>query len=131
MVCSNDISNKLKLVTADDTPAIPISQTQQELLLYPNGQPSLSLKKCKPVKSSQTVNQDRDIMLSNDNTQTPPNRTSSSPSEYSTLPPYPALANDSIYKTPFPDMYPKPLHNVDSVYETPPEPATSNNSLDA
>ena len=82
MAHSNDISNKPKLVTAEDAPAILISQAQQELLLYLNGQPPLSLKKCEPVKSSQTVNQDRDIALSNDNTQILPNRTSSSPSEY-------------------------------------------------
>ena len=63
MVCSNDVSNKLKLVTAEDASAIPICQVQQKLSLYPNGQPPLSLQKCEPVKSSQTVNQDRDIML--------------------------------------------------------------------
>ena len=80
MVHSNDISNKPKLVTAEDASAIPISQAQQKLSLYPNGQPPLLLQKCEPVKSSQTVNQDRDITLSNDDTQTLPNRTSYSPS---------------------------------------------------
>ena len=70
-------------------------------------------------------------MLSNHNAQTPPNRTPSSPSEYSTLPPYPASVNDSNYKTPFPDTYPRPLNNVDSVYETPPEPIKPTNPFDA
>ena len=130
MVRSNDISDKLKLDTAEDAPAISISQAPQKLSLYPSGQPPLSLQKCEPVKLSQTVNQDRDVILSNDNTQTPPNRVSSSPSEYSTLPPYPASANDSIYKTSFPNTHPKALHNVNSVYETLPEPAEPNNSFD-
>ena len=122
MVCSNDIRNTPKLVTADNAPAIPISQAQHKLSLYPNGHPPLLLNKHELVKSSQTVSQDRHVMLSDDNTQIPRNRISSSPSEYNTLPPHLASANHSMYKTPFPNMYPKPLHNVDSVYETPPEP---------
>ena len=76
------------------------------------------------------MSQDGQVVLSDNNTQTPLNRISSSPSENSTLLPYPVSANDSMYETPFPDMYPEPLHNMDSVYETPPEPVKPDNSFD-
>ena len=129
MACSNNIRNT-QLVTADDVPAIPTSQAHQKLSLYTNGHPPLLLKKRELVKSSQTVSQDRQVMLSDDNAQTPLNRISSSPSEYSTLPPYPVSANNSMYETPFLNTYQEPLCNMDSVYETPPEPGKPDNSFD-
>ena len=107
------------------TPIVPIiSQAPQERFLYPNGQPQSSL-------SLPTENQDLNVVLSNHNAQTLPNRTPSLPSEYSTLPPHPASVSDSKYETPFPDTYLRPLNNVDSVYGTPPEPAEPTNPFDA
>ena len=70
-------------------------------------------------------------MLSNHNTQALPNRTPYSPSEYSTLPPYPPSVNNSNYETPFPNTYLRPLNNMDSVYETPPEPTEPTNPFNA
>ena len=66
-------------------------------------------------------NQDGDI-VSNNNVNKQPNRIPSSHSDYSALPPYPDSVNDSTYKTPLSTAYPKPLSNINSVHETPPEP---------
>ena len=97
------------------------------LQLYPNGHlPLLPLKNQEPLLLSQTKNQDKNATSTN-NIQTHPNRIPSSHSEYSTLSPYPDSVNDSTYETPLSTTYLKPLSNMNSVDETPPE---SNNPLD-
>ena len=113
---------KLTMIEAD-TLAEPIGQTQPELLLYPNGcPPGFPLKSQEPILSVlvQTNNQDQNVTSTNI-AHVSLDKIPSSHSEYSTLPPYPDSVNDSTYETPLSTTFPKPLSNMNSVYETPPE----------
>ena len=83
IICSSNTSTKPKLTTVKiDTSAVPIDQAQQELSLYPNGLPP-PLKNHEPLRSSQSGNQDRDV-VTNNNVHTNPHGISSSYSEYFT-----------------------------------------------
>ena len=70
--------------------------------------------------SSQINNQDKNARSTNA-ANISLDKIPSSHLEYSTLPPYPDSVNDSTYETPLSAAYPKPLSNMNSVYETPPE----------
>ena len=118
----NDKNDEPKLATIKaDTLAKPIGQTQPELLLYPNGHPpGFPLKSQEPLLLVQTNNQDKNV-ASTITAHISLDKIPSSHSEYRTLPPYPDSANDSAYETPLSATFPKPLSNMNSVYETPPE----------
>ena len=116
---SNNRNGEPKVATIEaDTLAQPIGQTQPELFLYPNGcPPSFPSKSQEPLLSSQVNNQDKNTTSTNI---AHVDKIPSSHSEYSTLPPHPDV-NDSTYETPLSATYPKPLSNMNSVYETPSE----------
>ena len=73
---------------------------------------------------SQINNQDKNVTSTND-AHISLDKIPSSHLEYSTLPPHPDSVNDSTYETPLSATYPKPLSNMNSVYETSPEQPTN------